>query len=231
MSAQQWFTYQGTDIFHVGDTGAYSYKTGHVELDADGCPTAYHPDDTGLDFLANAGFPDGGWRSVLVVDPQDPSRPFVQQEGPAKGFFLSMTTLRDPTLPATDPAKYVDAITVPYIVFPGAFHALAGTGTWGDVVMVRALGASDLQSAAIVADGGPTDAPLGETRSALPRRSAAITRTRATVPAARSACSNMSSSRGPGSGRPGAGPSPTSRCRRRRCWTRSEAGRRSEASR
>lgn len=162
MSAQHWFTYRGTEIFNVGDTGAYSYKTGHVELDADGCPRAYHPDDTGLDFLANAGFPHGGWRSVLVVDPQDPSRPFVQQEGPAKGFFLSMTTLRDPTLPDTDPAKYVDAVTVPYIVFPGAFHALAGTGTWGDVVMVRALGASGLQSAAIVADGGPTDAPLGE---------------------------------------------------------------------
>lgn len=86
MSAQHWFTYRGTEIFHVGDTGAYSYKTGHVELDADGCPRAYHPDDTGLDFLANAGFPHGGWRSVLVVDPQDPSRPFVQQGRPRASF-------------------------------------------------------------------------------------------------------------------------------------------------
>ena len=86
MSAQHWFTYQDTEIFHVGDTGAYSYKTGHVELDADGCPRAYHPDDTGLDFLANAGFPHGSWRSVLVVDPEDPSRPFVQRRWISRDF-------------------------------------------------------------------------------------------------------------------------------------------------
>ena len=87
MSAQHWFTYRGTEIFNVGDTGAYSYKTGHVELDADGCPRAYHPDDTGLDFLANAGFPHGGWRSVLVVDPQDPSRPLSSRRGRPRASF------------------------------------------------------------------------------------------------------------------------------------------------
>src|SRR5829696_5263121 len=81
---------------------------------------------------------------------------------PTKGFFISKTSLMDPNLPETDPRKYVDAATVPYVVFPGAFHAIVGTGTWGDVVMARALGAADKHSAAIVADGGPTKAPLGE---------------------------------------------------------------------
>jgi len=162
MNLQHWFSYEGTDILHVGESGAYTYKTSHVALDADGCPKAYHPDDTGLDALANAGFPHQGWRSVLVVDPRDHSKPFVQTEGPAKGFFVSKTSLLDPTLAETDPGKYVDAASIPYIVFPGAFHALTGTGTWGNVVMARALTGADHQSAAIVADGGPTHAPLGE---------------------------------------------------------------------
>jgi hypothetical protein len=162
MKPQHWFTYQGTDIFHIGASGAYTYKSSHIALDADGCPRAYHPDDTGLDALANAGFPHKGWRSVLVVDPHNHSKPFVQPGGPTKGFFVSKTSLMDPNLPETDPQKYVDSETVPYIVFPGAFHAIVGTGTWGDVVMARTLGAADKHSAAIVADGGPTKAPLGE---------------------------------------------------------------------
>jgi hypothetical protein len=162
MTLHHWFAYEGTDIFHVGESGAYTYKTGHVALDADGCPRAYHPDNTGLDALANAGFPHGGWRSVLVVDPNHPDKPFVQPQGPTQGFFVSKTSLTDQSLPETDPDKYVDAASVPYIVFPGAFHALAGTGTWGDVLMARSLNAANAGSAAIVADQGPTNAPLGE---------------------------------------------------------------------
>ena len=126
------FVYQGTQIFRIGSSSAYTYKTSHVTLDADGCPRAYHPNDTGLDALANAGFPHGGWRNVLVVDPHDHNRPFVQPSGPTAGFFVSKTSLVDPNLAETDPNKYVDAETVPYIVFPGAFHDLSGTGTWGD---------------------------------------------------------------------------------------------------
>src|SRR5260370_31805125 len=57
MSAQHWFTYRGTEIFNVGDTGAYNYKTRHVEPAAGGCPGAYHPAHTRLHFLPNAGLP------------------------------------------------------------------------------------------------------------------------------------------------------------------------------
>src|ERR671932_1212603 len=60
--------------------------TRHVALDADGSPRAYHPNDTGLDALANAGYPHKGWKSVLVVDPNDHSRPYVQPNGPTKGY-------------------------------------------------------------------------------------------------------------------------------------------------
>jgi hypothetical protein len=132
-----------------------------MAVDADGAPNAYHPDDTGLDALANAEFPNGDWKSILAVDPLDPSKPFVQTGGPFAGFFVSKTALQSSVVPETDPARYVDATTVPYVVFPGAFHALSGTGTLGDLVMARNLRTDDV-TAAIVADIGPTHAPLGE---------------------------------------------------------------------
>jgi hypothetical protein len=162
MGLERWLTYEGVDVFRVGRS-AYTYKTSHVALDADGSPRAYNPGDTGLDANANAGYPNKGWRSVLVADPHDPGRPYVQQSGPTRGYFVSKTSLHDPSphVQATDPVKYVDSESFPYIVFPGGFYAIKGTGGWGDVVMARAL-ATGAESAAIIADGGPTKAPLGE---------------------------------------------------------------------
>lgn len=119
---------------------AYFYVTERMAIDADGAPNAYHPHDTGLDALANAGFPNGGWKSILAVDPLDPTTPFVQTVGPFAGFFVSKTTLQDPTRKETDPLRYVDSTKVPYLVFPGAFHALTGTGTTGDVGLVQTSG-------------------------------------------------------------------------------------------
>lgn len=162
MALQKWMDYEGVAIHHAGQS-AYTYVTSHVSLDADGCPRAYHPDNIGLDYNANAGYPNKGWKSVLVVDPNDQSKPYVQKSGPTQGFFVSKTSLQDTTnaVAVTDPAKYVDAETVPYIVFPGAFYAITGTGNWGDLVMARMLNGAH-ESFAIVADGGPTKAPLGE---------------------------------------------------------------------
>jgi hypothetical protein len=162
MALQNWFKYEGTEVFRV-DASVYTYKTSYVALDADGSPRAYHPQDHGLDYNANAGYPNKGWRSVLVLDPVDPDKPYIQTRGPTAGYFLSKTSLMDPdpAVPATNPAKYVDAETFPYIVFPGGFYAIHGTGNWGDIVMVRSL-VGGQESVAVVADGGPTKAPLGE---------------------------------------------------------------------
>jgi hypothetical protein len=140
---------------------AYTYVTSDVEIDADGAPNAYHPNDTGLDALANAGFPHGGWPSVLVTDPENTGRPFVQRTGPFAGFFVSKTSLEDPNAPTTEPRRYVDATAFPYIVFPGAFEQLEGMGVLGDMVLAKHI-QSGLTSSALVADIGPTDAPLGE---------------------------------------------------------------------
>ncbi len=140
---------------------AYTYVTSHIEIDADGAPNAYHPRDTGLDALANAGYPDGGWRSVLVEDPQSPGNAFVQPTGPFAGYFVAKTSLEDRTAPATEPRRYVDATAFPYVVFPGAFEQLEGTGAVGDIVFAKHI-ATRRTSSALVADIGPRNAPLGE---------------------------------------------------------------------
>lgn len=63
-----WLSYEGVDVFQVGSAAAYTYKTAYVSLDADGSPRAYHPDNTGLDHLLNAGYPNaaGGRCSQLI---------------------------------------------------------------------------------------------------------------------------------------------------------------------
>lgn len=136
-NAAHWQTYKGDKLKRVPDGTAYFYLTSRMAIDADGAPNAYHPDNQGIDDNANAGYPRGGWRNVLVEDPRHPGKPCIQQAGPFQGYFVAKTTLADKTLPVTDTNRYVDSTAIPYIVFPGAFHAIRGTGTWGDVGMVK----------------------------------------------------------------------------------------------
>lgn len=159
--AIDFLVHEGTPLRKFRGSDAYFYIVDRMAVDADGAPNAYHPEDKGIDALANAGFPNGGWKSILALDPRDSSRPFIQTAGPFAGFFVSKTTLQDPTRTETDPGRYVDSTRMPYLVFPGAFHALTGTGTMGDLAVVRNLRNSKI-STAIVADGGPKHAPLGE---------------------------------------------------------------------
>ena len=157
-----WTSYQGVALFRHA-TGAYHYTTEHMALDADGSLFAYHPDNCGRDDLGFASWPSGDedWRWILVADPVDPSRPYVQRDGLAEGYFLSMTTLRDPHGAPTDPASYVDSEAIPYVVFAANFLAIEGVGGFGDVAIVRSL-ATGLRSWAVVADQGPAPHPLGE---------------------------------------------------------------------
>lgn len=153
--------YKGEALYRFSNSKAYAYRTARIAIDADGAPNAYHPQDRGIDALANAGFPNGGWRSVLVTDPTDPSKPFVQRSGEFEGFFVSMTTLQDHTRAVTDPARYVDARTVPYIVFPGRFYKMPGTGRLGVLGMARNLSTGQI-SPMIFADVGAEEHQLGE---------------------------------------------------------------------
>ncbi len=160
-AAVKWISYGGTQIWKAADSEIYFYVVGRMAIDADGAPNAYHPDDTGIDALANAGFPNGGWKSVLVVDPDDGSKPYVQTTGEFAGYFVAKTTLQDKSLPVTDVRRYVDSRKVPYLVFPGAFYGIKGTGGFGDTGMALNL-ANNKESPLIVADAGPTNAPLRE---------------------------------------------------------------------
>jgi hypothetical protein len=136
--------------------------TGPLAIDADGAPNAYHPDGkSGLDYLANAGKP-GNWYG-LVVDTN--GKPVVQGPGdPCPGFYVSPTSLQDPTKKRTDPRRYVDSTTVPYVAVA---RDLIGKAKLGDVALVYCK-ATGRMSAAIVADVGPKG-KYGEGSVALAR--------------------------------------------------------------
>ena len=96
------------------DNGRVHWESG-AAVDADGANGqngngfAYREDDTGLDALANAGYPNQSWRDVLVVDP-DTDEP--KDDG--NGNWYSMTTYAWKGRPVE--TKYVDSTTVPYVV-------------------------------------------------------------------------------------------------------------------
>lgn len=174
------FSYKGTKVRREATGRYYGYvvKSAAVKIDADGAPNAYHPDDRdkgcgtggaprGLDCPKNAGYPNKSWwRNVLLPDPQDRNTAYVQRGGPYDGYYLSQTTLQDPTKPVTSTERYVDAATVPYIVFPGPFYQRKGTGRMGDIGYAVGLD-SGLTSAFVVAEVGPSKDGLGEMSIAL----------------------------------------------------------------
>jgi hypothetical protein len=49
-------TYKGVPLHRFADSKVYAYRTDFIAIDADGAPNAYHPQDRGIDALANAGF-------------------------------------------------------------------------------------------------------------------------------------------------------------------------------
>ena len=172
------FTYGDSTLLRHPEKDAYVFAIKHVKIDADGAPNAYHPDDIhlncetgtgfkGLDCPANGGYGTSWWRSALVPDPANDSKPYVQPS-PSEfaGYFVSQTSLTDPAKAAIDPARYVDARTVPYLVFPRNFQAMQGTGFIGDIGY--AINTSNGKTSPfIVADTGPSKATLGEMSIAL----------------------------------------------------------------
>lgn len=167
--AEHWFDYRGVQLYRDAATKAYGFGLNALAVDADGAPNAYHKANTGLDDLANACYPKGSWTDILVPDPQDPSRAYEQPDGPFAGCFISRTTLANPALAETAPGKYADASVIPYLVLPGSFYALAGTGAMGDFAMARNL-TTGAVSGAVIADVGPSAADLGEVSIALAAR-------------------------------------------------------------
>lgn len=134
------------------------YWSSDLQIDADGCPRAYHPQNIGLDWLASAGSP-GDWYG-LVCD--DKGEPVVQGlNDPAPGYYVTETAYGDPTKHHTDPRRYVDSQYVPYIAIPPVLEKYGVK--LGDLCVVEY---KDKRCAAVVADIGPRS-KIGEGSMAL----------------------------------------------------------------
>lgn len=165
---KKWDSFSDVNLFKGEDS--YFFMTSHKAVDADGAPNAYHPDNIGLDYLENAGYPKKSWwRSVLVPDPVNPNVAYRQKEGEYKGFFISKTSLYDSAKDIYDTTRYVDATRYPYLVFPRTFFHKKGTGLLGDLGYALNLESGKV-SPFVVADIGPSRAALGEISMNLAQR-------------------------------------------------------------
>jgi hypothetical protein len=147
-------------IGRLPGNAAFFYESG-MTIDADGAPNAYHPDNLGLDDLANAGTP-GRWEG-LAKDAD--GAPFIQgPDDPFPGYYVSETALADRSKPANDPTRYVDASRIPFLVLPGGMARQLGARP-GDFAIVFNQ-RNDKTSYAIFGDVGPYDR-IGEGSVAL----------------------------------------------------------------
>jgi hypothetical protein len=118
---------EGFSCTIMEDTDGRVFFTADADIDADGAngqngaPPAYKFDDTGTEFLANGGMKiiNGKvvcakpWaRDIVILDTDNQPKVFPG------GIIASLTWYRHPGKPRNDPAAYVDAETVPYIVVP-----------------------------------------------------------------------------------------------------------------
>lgn len=143
----------GVTIFKL-ENGEAVFFTSDLDVDADGCPMAYGPGNSGLDHNGNAQDPvsSGVWNPrVLVLD--GAKQPVAQKAGdPAPGFFVCKSSLQDTSKAVSDPLRYVDALTIPFIVLPGG---TAGPAKNGDAALVIDT-KTGIRVKCLVADGGPS---------------------------------------------------------------------------
>jgi Fungal chitosanase of glycosyl hydrolase group 75 len=143
------------------DSSIFFFRAG-MAIDADGAYHAYHPDDIGLDWLDNAGSP-GDWYGVVTDTGRGSGEPVIQGPGdPAPGYYVSATTLEDPSKARTDPRRYVNAETIPFFVLPGNKKMGARLGDFGYVVNSE----NGRGCGCIFADTGPAN-KIGEGSIAL----------------------------------------------------------------
>jgi hypothetical protein len=136
-----------------------------MAIDADGAPNAYHPSNTGLDDLKNAGYPAKPGSRPWGIVTNNAGAPIVQGAGdPFPGYYVSPTSLGDSTRPATDPRRYVDSTRIPYIALPKALANKFGVKLGNFAAVYN--GKTRRLSYAIFADIGPAG-KLGEGSIAL----------------------------------------------------------------
>ena len=147
-------------IGRLPGSSAFFYESG-MTIDADGAPNAYHPDNTGLDDLANAGSP-GSWEG-LAKDAD--GEPIIQgPNDPYPGYYVSAAALADRLCPFNDPTRYVDASKIPFVVLPGGMARQLGARPGDFAIAFNQRNGKS--SYAIFGDVGPYDR-IGEGSVAL----------------------------------------------------------------
>ena len=149
-----------------GDASAFFWSSG-LECDADGAPNAYNPQDTGIDYLANAGHP-GNWWGIAT---DAAGTPYTQGSYPRSsyavypGYYVSTTSLEDARFPRYDVRRYVNSVNISFVVLPTGSFMTTTHAKLGDVCFVY-NGANNHSSYALVADTGPST-QIGEGSVAL----------------------------------------------------------------
>lgn len=157
-SKEEFFTVGETKIWEIEGTEGFFFEAG-MHIDADGAPDAYHPENKGTDYLANAGKPGNWW--ALAKD--NDGNPFIQgPDDPNPGYYVSTTTLEDMTKEVRDPQRYINSNEIPYLVLPLGNPSGAKPGDFG-VVINKTNGKICY---AIFADKGPRN-EIGEGSIAL----------------------------------------------------------------
>lgn len=148
-------TLQGFDVYIHNPSGATMYKA-KMYIDADGSPRAYGPNNSGLDWTANAGYPGNWWALVCDVN----GNPIIQNaSNPYPGMYVCATSLVNSQYSVSNPLRYVNSETVPYIAMPTNVLASGGIHV-GDVAYVYNT-VTGLSCFAIYADAGNTTS-IGE---------------------------------------------------------------------
>ncbi len=148
-------TLQNFDVYIHNPSGATMYKA-KMYIDADGSPRAYGPNNSGLDYTANAGYPGNWW--ALVTDAS--GDPILQgASDPYPGMYVCATSLVNSHYGINNPLRYVNSETVPYIAIPTNVLA-SGNIVRGDVAYVYNT-VTGQSCFAIYADAGNTTS-IGE---------------------------------------------------------------------
>lgn len=156
-------TIESRDVYKHNSSGFILYKA-KMAIDADGHPCAYGPNDSGLDYTANAGYPGNWWGVVTDVN----GNPIIQgPSDPCPGMYVSTTSLVNSNYSITNPLRYTNSGTVPFYVVPNALKTMANLQL-GDVAYVYNT-QNGLGSFAILADIGPSG-KLGEGSMQLAQR-------------------------------------------------------------
>ena len=164
------------------DTVKHAYKLadgsiaflGSLEVDVDGAPKAYGPNNSGLDDLRNAGSP-GKWFGVATDAPRcgPEGNPLVQSaDDPAPGFYVSTTSVTNPAVhDCRKQRNFVDASSVPYVALPPALATIdrsRDANGRGNLVAIKPLKSSK-SALAFQADQAPRYG-IGEGSLALVRK-------------------------------------------------------------